>query len=69
MENINFIPSINNKTHLHFQCSNNMTTDQILHDIKNYIFEHRDELYLDRTEVPIYFKRYILVRDDTLWDE
>lgn len=69
MDNINFIPSPNTKKHLHFQCSNNMTIDQIQYDIREYIFEHKNELYIDRTEVPIYFKRYILIRDNTLWDK
>lgn len=69
MDNINFIPSPNTKKYLHFQCSNNMTIDQIQYDIKEYIFEHKNELYIDRTEVPIYFKRYILIRDNTLWDK
>lgn len=69
MENVNFIPSINNKTYLHFQCSSNMTIDQISHDIKEYIFEHKNELYLDRTEFPVYFKRWVLVRDNTLWNK
>lgn len=46
MDNINFIPSPNTKKYLHFQCSNNMTIDQIQYDIKEYIFEHKNELYI-----------------------
>lgn len=69
MKNINFIPLSNNKVCLHFQCSNNMTIDDILYDIKQYILEHKEEidLTLDRTELPIYLKRYKLIRDPTLW--
>lgn len=69
MDNVHFIPSPNSKKYLHFQCSNNMTITQIQHDIREYVFEHKNELYIDRTEIPVYFKRYILVRDDTLWDK
>ena len=69
MNTVNFIPSVNNKKHLHFQCSDNMTLEQITHDVNKYIFEHKNELYLDRTELPIYLKRWVLVRSDTLWDE
>lgn len=69
MGDIEFTPSPNNKKYLHFQCSDDMTITQIQHDIREYIFEHKNELYIDRTEVPVYFKRYILIRDDTLWDK
>lgn len=69
MGGIEFIPSPNSKKYLHFQCSNNMTLEDIYSDIKEYIFEHKNELYIDRTEIPVYFKRYVLVRDDTLWDK
>lgn len=69
MNTVNFIPSVNNKKHLHFQCSDNMTLEQITRDVNKYIFEHKNELYLDRTDTPVYLKRYVLVRDNTLWDK
>lgn len=69
MNDIEFIPSPNSKKYLHFQCSNNMTLEDIYSDIKEYIFKHKNELYLDRTALPIYLKRYTLIRDDTLWDK
>lgn len=71
--NIIFTPSVNNKKYLHFQCNNNnnnnMTLGQITHDINEYVLEHREELYLDKTEFPIYFKRWVLVGDNTLWNK
>lgn len=69
IDDIKFTPSESNKIRLHFQCSNNMTLEDIYSDIKEYIFEHKNELYLDRTALPIYLKRYTLIRDDTLWDK
>lgn len=69
MENIIFISSPKTKQYLHFQCSNNMTIEDIQRDIRKYIYDHKDELYIDRTEIPIYFKRYTLIKDDTLWDK
>ena len=66
---IKFTPFIN-KTHLNFQCSNNMTLEQITNDINKYLLEHNEtDIYIDRTELPIYFKRYRLIRDNTLWDK
>ena len=60
---------LNNTIHLHFQCSFNMTIEQICNDINEYIFEHKNELYTDKTDVPIYFKRYTLIRSDSVWDK
>ncbi len=69
MDTIIFIPSSKMKKYLHFQCSTNMTLEQITNDINDYILSHKNELYLDRTDTPVYLKRYVLVRDNTLWDK
>lgn len=60
---------LNNTIHLHFQCSSNMTMEQICHDINEYIFENKNELYIDKTAFPVYFKRFVLIRDDSVWDK
>ena len=65
---LEFTPTVKNKSHLHFQCSDNMTVEQICSDINDYIFAHKDELYIDKTEAPIYLKRYVLVKEIHLWD-
>lgn len=58
------------RKHLHFQCSNNMTIEQITHDINEYLLEHNEiDIYADKTELPIFFKRYTMIRDDSLWDK
>ena len=56
-----FSSTIRNKTELHFQCSTNMTLKQINEDINMYISKHKDELYIDKTDIPVYFKRFVLV--------
>ena len=61
--------SLNSAIHLHFQCSSNMTIEQICHDINKYIFEHKNELCTDKTDTPIYLKRYTLIRSDSVWDK
>ena len=66
---VKFTSTVKNKPTLHFQCSNNMTVEQICSDINDYILAHKDELYIDKTEAPIYLKRYVLVKNDTLWDK
>jgi hypothetical protein len=47
----------------------NMTLDQIVDDINNYISLHKKDIYLDKTDIPVYLKRYVLVQDNTLWDK
>ena len=64
-----FEPYSKKKIHLEFQCSTNMTLNQIVDDINDYISLHEKNLYLDKTDIPVYLKRYVLVRDDTLWDK
>lgn len=65
---IEFTPS-SNIIHLHFQCSTNMTVEQMCNDINEYVSAHKNELYMDKTDVPIYFKRFKMIRDTSVWDE
>lgn len=64
-----FEPYPKKKIHVEFQCSMNMTLDQIVDDINNYISLHKKDIYLDKTDIPVYLKRYVLVQDNTLWDK
>lgn len=64
-----FEPYPKKKIHVEFQCSMNMTLDQIVDDINNYISLHKKDIYLDKTDIPVYLKRYVLVRDSTVWDK
>ena len=64
-----FTPHKNKET-MQFQCSNNMQRNDIVHYIHKYFMEHNEiDIYADRTEMPIYFKRYKLVKDVTIWDK
>lgn len=64
-----FIPCKNKET-IQFQCSTNMQTTDIVHDINKYFIEHNEiDMYADRTEMPVYFKRYTFVKDTTIWDK
>ena len=67
--NIEFKPFSENKIYLNFQCDTDMSLEQITSDVNDYISSHKTEIYLDRTEVPVYLKQYVLARDDTLWDK
>lgn len=64
-----FEPYLKKKIHVEFQCSMNMTLNQIVDDINNYISLHKKDIYLDKTDIPVYLKRYVLVQDNTLWDK
>ena len=65
---IEFTPS-SNAIYLHFQCSTDMTVGQMCDDINEYISTHKNELYIDKTDVPMYFKRFKIIRDASVWDK